>query len=185
MRYPRVPRKALPMPRYLLVADQTVTSPELVARVVQLAEADPDSTFALLLPAAAALAHPRRPLRRGDARPRGAGAAAAQRSRHRGRAHRHRRRSAAARDRGRTRRARWRLRHDRAVHAASRRLALVAHARRPRRRRALRAPAHPRRGAARQPARVPPGGAARPRAHPGALGRVAAGGRSTSRSGTR
>ena len=39
------------MPRYLLVADQTVTSPELVARVVQLAEADADSTFALLLPA--------------------------------------------------------------------------------------------------------------------------------------
>ena len=39
------------MPRYLLVADQTVTSPELVARVVQLAEADAGSTFALLLPA--------------------------------------------------------------------------------------------------------------------------------------
>lgn len=39
------------MPRYLLVADQTVTSPELVVRVAQLAEADPDSTFTLLLPA--------------------------------------------------------------------------------------------------------------------------------------
>ncbi len=39
------------MPRYLIVADQTVTSPELVTRASRLAEADPDSTFALLLPA--------------------------------------------------------------------------------------------------------------------------------------
>jgi ribosomal protein S18 acetylase RimI-like enzyme len=39
------------MPRYLIVADQTVTSPELVARASQLAAADPDSTFTLLLPA--------------------------------------------------------------------------------------------------------------------------------------
>lgn len=39
------------MPRYLIVADQTVTSPELVTRVSQLAAAAPDSTFALLLPA--------------------------------------------------------------------------------------------------------------------------------------
>ena len=39
------------MPRYLLVADQTVTSPELVTRVAELAQVDPGSTFALLLPA--------------------------------------------------------------------------------------------------------------------------------------
>lgn len=37
--------------RYLIVADQTVTSPDLVARASQLARAEPDSTFALLLPA--------------------------------------------------------------------------------------------------------------------------------------
>ena len=39
------------MPRYLIVADQTVTSPDLVARASQLARAEPDSTFSLLLPA--------------------------------------------------------------------------------------------------------------------------------------
>ena len=39
------------MARYLIVADQTVTSPDLVARAAQLARAEPDSTFALLLPA--------------------------------------------------------------------------------------------------------------------------------------
>ena len=39
------------MPRYLIVADQTVTSPDLVARASQLARAESDSTFSLLLPA--------------------------------------------------------------------------------------------------------------------------------------
>ena len=39
------------MPRYLIVADQTVTSPDLVARASQLQRAEPDSTFSLLLPA--------------------------------------------------------------------------------------------------------------------------------------
>ena len=39
------------MPRYLIVADQTVTSPELVARAAALASEDSESTFALLLPA--------------------------------------------------------------------------------------------------------------------------------------
>lgn len=39
------------MARYLIVADQTVTSPDLVARARQLAREEPDSTFALLLPA--------------------------------------------------------------------------------------------------------------------------------------
>jgi ribosomal protein S18 acetylase RimI-like enzyme len=39
------------MPRYLIVADQTVTSPDLVARASQLSRAEPDSTFSLLLPA--------------------------------------------------------------------------------------------------------------------------------------
>ena len=39
------------MPRYLIVADQTATSPELVARASALATEHPGSTFALLLPA--------------------------------------------------------------------------------------------------------------------------------------
>ena len=39
------------MPRYLIVADQTATSPELVAHVAKLSTEHPGSSFALLLPA--------------------------------------------------------------------------------------------------------------------------------------
>ena len=39
------------MPRYLIVADQTATSPELVAQAKELADEHSGSTFALLLPA--------------------------------------------------------------------------------------------------------------------------------------